>query len=146
VRGDFVIFSGHADLAAALSRAAAAAGKMREQISQIEILEGELPASELLFPVRRRAKVLPGPMAAQTIVGGALLRILERLVGFADFLESFLGAGLLGNVRMVLSREFPVRPLDLLGARFAVDAHHRVVVFVFHSKSGRAAGSCHREP
>src|SRR5712664_4227635 len=105
---------------------------MREQISQIEILEGELPAAELLFPVRRRAKVLPGPMAAQTIVGGALLRILERLVGFADFLESFLGAGLLGNVRMVLSREFPVRLLDLLGARFAVDAHHRVVVFVFH--------------
>src|SRR6266853_1857833 len=57
VRGDFVILSGHADLAAARSPAAAAAGKVREQISQIEIVEGERPAAELLLPVRRRAKV-----------------------------------------------------------------------------------------
>src|SRR5258706_7169193 len=132
MRGDFVILSGHADLAAARSRAAAAAGKMREQIPQIEVLEGELPAAELFFPVRRRAEVLPGAMAAQTVVGGAFLRILERLVGFANFLEFFLGTGLLGNVRMILSRELPVRLLDVLGARLAIDTHHRVVVFVFH--------------
>src|SRR5258706_1716699 len=147
MRGDFVILSGHADLAAARSRAAAAAGKMREQIPQVEVLEGELPAAELFFPVRRRAEVLPGSIAAaQTVVGGAFLRILERLVGFADFLEFLLGPGLLGNVRMVLSRELPVRLLDLLGARLALDAHHRVVVFVFHPKSGKTAESSHREP
>src|SRR5882672_4682238 len=120
---------------------------MREQIPQIEVLEGELPAAELLFPVRRRAEVLPGPItAAQTIVGGALLRILERFVGFAYFLEFFLGAGLLGNVRMVFSRELAVRLLDVLGARLTVDAHHRVVVFVFHPRSGKTAESSHREP
>src|SRR5258708_28247608 len=103
---------------------------MREQISQIEILEGELPASELLFPVRRRAKGLPGTMAAQTIVGGALLRILERLVGFPHFLESSLGAGLLGNVRMVLSREFPVRLPDLPAALLALNRPPRAVGFL----------------
>src|SRR5260370_37033864 len=74
-------------------------------------------------------------MAAQPIVGGALLRILEGFVGFADFLEFLLGAGLLGNVRMVLPRELPVRLLDFLGAGLAVDAHHAVVVLVFHPDS-----------
>src|SRR5712671_6466427 len=74
----------------------------------------------------------PPPNCFSQSGGGAFLRILERLVGFADFLEFFLGAGLLGNVRMILPRELAVRLLDVLGARLAVDAHHRVVVFVFH--------------
>ena len=43
-------------------------------------------------PVRRRAKVLPGlPVWAELIVGGALLRVLEHLVGLADLLEPILG-------------------------------------------------------
>src|SRR5258706_14254660 len=100
---------------------------MREQIPQIEVLKGELPAAELFFPVRRRAEALPRPIAAaQTVVGGAFLRILERLVGFADFLGFFLGAGLLGNVGTVLSRELAVHVLDVLRAPLAVYAPHRV--------------------
>src|SRR5262249_39777384 len=75
VRGDLVILSRHAH--APPARPPAERGK---QVAEIEVLEREFPVAELLAPVRGRAEILPGAVASQLVVRGALLRILQRLV------------------------------------------------------------------
>jgi len=52
-----------------------------KQIGEIDIVEGELPTAEGLSPVRRGAKFLAGRMPSELVIRGALLRILQRLVG-----------------------------------------------------------------
>src|SRR5438309_1546414 len=128
VRRDLVVLPGHWNLAAAPSGAVHPARQAGEQISQIDIVERERAPAELLLPSRGRPELLSRTMAAQLIVGGAFFRIPQSFIGFAELLELLLGIPFLGNIRMILSRELPVRVLDLLGARLAVDAHHAVVV------------------
>src|SRR5260221_9457178 len=107
-----------------------------EKIPQVEIVERERTAAELPLPPRGRPELPSRTVAARLIVSGALFRVLEGFIGFAELLELLLGVLFLGNVRMIFSRELAVRVLDLLGARLAVDAHHAVVVLVFHPDSG----------
>src|SRR5207245_7943377 len=97
-----------------------------EPISEIDIVERERAPAELLPPPRGRPELLSGTMATELIVGGAFFRIPQGFIGFAELLELLLGIPYLGNIRMILSRELPVRVLDLLGAGLAVDAHHAV--------------------
>ena len=144
VRADLVVFPGNGNLAAAPSGAVHAAHHAGEEIPQVDVFERERSAAELLLPPRGRFELLSGTMAAQLIVGGTLLRVPQGFIGFAELLELLLGVALLGNVRMIFSRELPVRVLDLLGARLAVDAHHGVVVFVFHPWPGKTASSSGR--
>ncbi len=75
---------------------------------------------------------MPGFVAAQLSVGGALVRILKRFVGLPDFLDFFFGIGFLGNVRVILVRELAVCLLDLLGAGVSRNAQNVVIVLVFH--------------
>src|SRR5690348_17611519 len=84
------------------------------------------------LPVRRWLEVLSRLVGAQLIVGRALLRVLERLVGLGDFLELRLGVLLLGHVRMIFPGELAIRRLDLVGRGRFLDAQDRVVVLVFH--------------
>ena len=64
---------------------------------------------ETLIPVRWRPEILAGlPVGAQLVVGGALFRIFEHLIGFSHLLESFFGIRLLADVRVVLSGQFAV--------------------------------------
>ena len=84
-------------------------------------------------PVRWRTEILPGlPVGAQSVISAALLRILEHFIGFADVLEARFGARLLAQVRMVFAGQPPVRLLDVIGAGIPCQAHHLVVVLVFH--------------
>ena len=60
------------------------------------------------------AAILEGRMA-EPVVGRALLRILQRLVGFADFLELVLAGVVAGiAVRMKLHRELAESSFQLL--------------------------------
>src|SRR5712691_1429715 len=119
------------------AKAAAAAGECAERLEQVgqvdaaEILAGV--AAEALVPVGRRAEILPGPVRAEAVEGGALFLVLERFVGLGYFLELLLGVRLLRDVGVVLARELAVSLLDVLVARAALDAQDLVIVLVFHS-------------
>src|SRR5439155_20159811 len=63
-----------------------------------------------------------------------LLRILQRLVRFADLLEALLGVGFLRYVRMEFAGELAIRALDVLCARVALHTENGVVILVFHPR------------
>src|ERR1700679_3958220 len=84
-------------------------------------------------PIRRRPKILSGGMPlSQLIVGGALLRALEQLVGLADFLAARLGILFLADVRVIFAGELAVRLLDLRLGGVARHTHDLVIVLKFH--------------
>ena len=98
-----------------------------------------LAAAELEagVPVRRRLELLAGlPVAAHLVVGGALLRVLQDLVGLVDLLEARLGVGHLADVGVVLAGELAVGLLDVVLRRAARDAERLVVVLVLHRHVG----------
>src|SRR5690606_6077413 len=129
--------------------AAAAAEQFLEEVAETapgaatgeDLLEVEAfrrtPVGE---PARRRPHLVAGAVTAraQLVVGLALGRVAQGLVGLVDGLELLLGVGFLADVRMVLARQAPVGALDLgfAGARF--DAEDVVVVLELH---GVPAGS-----
>ena len=61
-----------------------------------------------------------------------LFRVLENLIGLADFLEARFGVGFLVQVRMELARELAMGGLDLRLGRRSRNAHDGVIVLVFH--------------
>ena len=64
------------------------------------------------------------------IVLCAFLCITEDFVGFVDLLELFLGASLvLGDVGVVLPREFAEGFFDVISASVASDTERCIVVF-----------------
>ena len=71
-------------------------------------------------------------MFAELIVGGALFRVLEGVVGFGNFLEFGFAVRFLGDVGMILACQLALRFLDggIIGR--SLDAQNAVVVFVFH--------------
>src|SRR5690606_32222389 len=81
--------------------------------------------------------LVAGPVTAgaELVVGGALLRIAQRLVGLVDRLELVLGAGFLADVGMVFARQPPVGALDLGLARARFDPEGAVVILEFHARS-----------
>ncbi len=92
------------------------------------------PEFETIGPIRWRPELLARlPVAAQFIVGGAFLRVLEDLVGLLDLLEMGFGVLLLAHVRMELARQAPIRLLDLIRGGRARHAQNLVVIPVFHS-------------
>src|SRR5690606_27428867 len=65
-----------------------------------DLLEVEArPARPAAETARRRPHLVAGPVTAgaELVVGGALLRIAQRLVGLVDRLELVLGAGFLAD-------------------------------------------------
>ena len=92
-------------------------------------------AREMLFPLRRRLEILPGlPVGAELVVGLALLRIRQDLVGLVGFLEPVFRALRLVLVRVELLREFSVRALDVLRRSIAANTENLVVVLEFHER------------
>ncbi len=76
----------------------------------------------------RAPAVLEGRVPV-AVVGGALLRVHQHLVGLAEFLESLFGlviAGIL--VRMKLDRKFAVGSLDFLFGGLAANFQDFVIV------------------
>jgi ABC-type branched-subunit amino acid transport system ATPase component len=101
--------------------------------------------SEMFFSAKTRAAeieaaglaagaVLEGGVA-EAVVGGALLLVLEDVVGFADFLELRFRLGVAGvAVRVVLHGELAVRLLEVVGAGVAGGAQCAVVVGLGHAQ------------
>src|SRR2546426_554469 len=84
-------------------------------------------------PVRRWPELLARlPVAAELVVGGALLRILEHLISLLHFLELGFGIRLLAHVRVVFAGQPPVDLLDLIRTGRALHAQNLVVVPIFH--------------
>src|SRR5690606_8276091 len=111
--------------------ARAAAG---EDLLEVEV---RLPALAMPEAARRRPHLVAGPVTAgaELVVGGALLRIAQRLVGLVDRLELVLGAGFLADVGVVLARQPPVGALALGLARAGFDPEGAVVILGFHARS-----------
>jgi len=94
---------------------------------------GELEAAA---PVRRRVKGLARlPLAPQLVVGRALLGVTQHLIRFLHFLEARFGVRFLADIGVVLTREAPIRSLDLVRGGGALDAQDLVVVPEFHASS-----------
>ena len=75
------------------------------------------------------------------VVGGAFLRVADRFVGFAEFLEFLLG-GFVARVfiRVIFYREFAVGLFDVLVGGLAGDAEHFVVIPLGHRSRGGRLG------
>ncbi len=85
------------------------------------------------IPARRRTKLLPGlESRADLIIGGALFRILQDVMGFADFLETRLGARLFVDVRVKFPGKLTVGALDILRRGIASHPQGLVVVLELH--------------
>src|SRR5690606_159170 len=72
---------------------------------------------------------------AKLVVRGALLRVAQGLVGFADRLEPVLGVGLLAHIRVVLARQPAVGRADLRLACARLDPEDRVIVLELHGNT-----------
>src|SRR6185437_16939518 len=91
------------------------------------------PELEPFRPARRGPELLAGlPLAAQLIVGRALLGVLQDLVGLLELLEFLLGVRLFADVRVELARQAAVRLLDLVRGRRTGHAEYLVIIPVFH--------------
>ena len=112
--------------------AALPARESGEQALEVDVFEAAAALGELLAPIGRRAEILARRVAAELIVRGALLRVLERLVGLRHFLELLLGVLFLRHVGVILARELAIGGLDLVGGRVFLHAENRVVVLVLH--------------
>ncbi|VUL59180.1 hypothetical protein PGKDCPLP_00138 [Stenotrophomonas maltophilia] len=97
--------------------------------------------------VRRYVELLARAIAlcAQLVVGRALFRVAQRLVGLVDRLELVFGPGLLADVRVVLACQPAVGGLDLRLARARFHPQGGVVILEFHPATsicfGRAGGA-----
>ena len=83
----------------------------------------------------RRLALLEGGMA-EAVIGGALVAVLEDLVGLVDFLEAVLAVGVAGiAVGVELHRELAIGGLEIGVGRAAFDAQHLVIVALGHGRS-----------
>jgi hypothetical protein len=97
----------------------------------------ELPAATFVVPARRRAEVLSLAEAAgaQLLIGVALARVLQDLVGLVDRLEALLGSRFLADVGVVLAGQPAIGGLDLRIAGARLHAERLVVVLELHGAS-----------
>src|SRR3546814_15226394 len=77
----------------------------------VEIEAFRRTAMAVTVAAGRRLHLVAGSVAAgaQLVVGGALLRVAQRLVGLVDGLELLLRAGFLADIRVVLACQPAVR-------------------------------------
>jgi hypothetical protein len=113
----FVVVAGYREtFPAATARIGAAARREAFQnVSQIHIVEGRRAGAAVAFLLfGRHIEPLSGRMLAQVAILSPLFSILQRGVGFGDFLEFLFGFRLAGNIRMISVRKLAVRLLDLV--------------------------------
>jgi hypothetical protein len=123
---------GHAGTAAPAGAASAAAHELAEQVLEdVRHGRGELWAEAA--PGAAAVAVEGG--VAEAVVGGALLRILQRLVGLADFLEGVLGrlvAGVGIGVKALGQRA--IGGLDLFVIGGPGDPENLVIIALGHGR------------
>ena len=93
------------------------------------------PAS-WISTARSRARTGTKSGVTEAVISSAFLRIAEGFVGFAKFLEFFLGilvAGIL--VRMILERELAVSLFNFFFRSIPQNAEHLVVIALGHGQS-----------
>jgi hypothetical protein len=130
--GGFIVAAGHGRLGVGAAAEPLAAPESGKQVGQVDIVERRLAAREVLLPVGWRPEFLSLRVAAQLVVGRALLGILQRFVGFGHRLELLLGILFLRYVGMELARELAIGLLDGIRARVPGDTEYCVIVLVFH--------------
>ena len=131
-----------AQVAAALAAAGRAALPPAHHLAE-NVFEnvGEAAGAEAALATAHAA-LLEGRVT-EAVIGGALLRVLQRLVGLADFLELLLGAGVVRvAVRMVLHRQLAKRRLQFLLVGALLQAQRLVVVGFHAAPSSPAAAWC----
>src|SRR5262249_19588138 len=98
--------------AAARPAEAAAAEQRLEEVAELGCVTAGEPAAaefEASVPIGRGLEVLTLlPVRTELIVRGALLRVLQDFICFADFLEARFGVLLLADVGVILAREFAI--------------------------------------
>src|SRR5690606_24655005 len=94
-------------------------------VEQVAEVEAARPAAGEAEPA-----LAAGPEErARLVVLAALLRVRQHAVRLGDGLELLLGLGVTGvGVRVVVPRQLPVRPLDLLLRRVGRDAQLAIEV------------------
>ena len=130
---DCVVLARDGDVRAPMPGAILCATQTGEEIGEIDVVEGKSTGPGARLPTRRRTEILPRPVSAQAIVGGAFFRVLQGLVGFGNFLEPLLGVLFLGHVGMEFAREFAVCLLDGVGIRSATYPKDFIIILVFHN-------------
>ena len=121
-----------AALAARAAAAAPAAGAAHAEEVVEDIGEG---GGEIGAEAVAAAALLEGGVA-EAVIGGALVAVLEHLVGLVDFLEAMLAVAVAGIlVRMQLHRELAIGALEIGIGRYALDSQHLVVTALGHGRS-----------
>src|SRR5581483_9957234 len=89
-------------------------------------------AEHLLEGVGKAAALLEGGVP-EAVIGGALLVVLQNVVGFVDVLEFLLGGLVPGvAVGVVLHRQLAIGPLQFLGVGGSADAENLVEIALGH--------------
>ncbi len=110
-----------AQVGATLAAAAGALARHSEQVFE-NIGEGRGEARAEAGMAATHAAALLERRMAEAVIGGALVAVLEDLIGLVDFLEPDLALGIAGIlVRMPLHRELAERCLELGFVRVAFD-------------------------
>ncbi len=123
--------------AAVLPPALLAAGELAEQILE-DVAEG---AGEVeRAAAAASAALLEGGMA-EAVVGGALLIVLQDVIGLVDFLELDLGGRVARVlVGMQLHRELAIGRFQLADRRALLAVQNVVIVALAHRPAGYASG------
>src|ERR1017187_8814992 len=121
-------------LAALRARALASAAGIAEKVAEAEEIAQDVAEIGEGFRIvaGRAAGALHAGMA-ETIVGGALLRIAQHAICLAGFLEFLFRARVVRiAVGMIPLGQFPVSAFDLLIAGFLADAEYFVIISFRH--------------
>src|SRR6516225_8850793 len=128
---------------AAAARPALAAPAAHELAEHLVENVGEAAGCETETARAMPSALFEGGMT-KAVIGGALLIVLEDIVGFADILESLLGALVAGiAIGVVLHCELAIGPLELVRARRFGDAEGFVKVLFRHDRRGVRLEGCH---
>src|SRR5262249_17145652 len=119
-----------AQIRAALAAASAPASRRHSENAFEQV--GECRA-EIGAETRAAAHAMLERGMTKPVIGGALVRVFEDLVGFVDFLETVLGRLVAGiAIRMVLHRIFAKGSFNFAVARRAVDCQGLVIAALGH--------------
>ena len=129
--GDLLVGSLAGDIAASCA-SGSAAEELAEDIVDIAEVRLRKAATESIEAVLEPVgSIVVEGSVAELVILGSLLRVLQDLVGLADFLELFRSVRRMVQIRMVLLRKRPVGVLNLVLGGVFVHTEDFVVVFLF---------------
>ena len=73
------------------------------------------------------------PVGTKAVIGTAIIRIFQHLVGFVDLFEFLLSIGILIDIRMIASGKLTISFLDLGGISVARYTQYLIIILVFHA-------------